>query len=154
MSNQQPRTALNSFEYSTLESPDSTEEEHSWCAINWKSGSCQTLEKSPDFQIDGLFSMKSSVFCFKVIVLEILSGKRNRLFHYTDHDFNLLGHPCQAWTLWIEGKAYEPLDPLVESSLPMLEILRCIQKYPEDSPTMSFVLLTLIIEAASNLGSI
>ena len=47
---------------------------------------------SPEYAIDGLFSMKSDVFSFGVIVLEILSGKRNRLFQHLDHDFNLLGH--------------------------------------------------------------
>ncbi|CAL5359520.1 unnamed protein product [Camellia sinensis] len=59
-----------------------------------------------------------------------------------------------AWTLWIEGKAYELLDPLVEGSFPMSEILRCIQvgllcvqKCPEDRPTMLSVFLMLITKA-------
>ncbi|KAL7188162.1 hypothetical protein ACSBR1_038096 [Camellia fascicularis] len=106
---------------------------------------------SPEYAIDGLFSMKSDVFSFGVMVLEILSGKSNRRFHHPDHDFNLLGH---AWTLWIEGKACELLDSLVEGSFSMSEVLRCIQigllcvqKCPEDRPTMSTVLLMLITEA-------
>ncbi|CAL5441345.1 unnamed protein product [Camellia sinensis] len=76
---------------------------------------------SPEYVIDGLFSIKSYVFSFGVMILEILSGKSNRRFHHPDHNFNLLGH---AWTLWIEGKACELLDPLVEGSFSMSEVLR------------------------------
>ena len=47
---------------------------------------------SPEYAIDGLFSVKSDVFSFGVIVLEILSGKKNRGFDHPDHDLNLLGH--------------------------------------------------------------
>lgn len=47
---------------------------------------------SPEYQVDGLFSVKSDVFSFGVLVLEIVSGKRNRGFYHPDHDLNLLGH--------------------------------------------------------------
>lgn len=47
---------------------------------------------SPEYIIDGLFSTKSDVFSFGVLVLEIVSGKRNRGFAHEDHHFNLLGH--------------------------------------------------------------
>ncbi|CAL5359539.1 unnamed protein product [Camellia sinensis] len=47
---------------------------------------------SPEYVIDGLFSIKSDVFSFGVMILEILSGKSNRRFHHPDHNFNLLGH--------------------------------------------------------------
>ncbi|CAL5441343.1 unnamed protein product [Camellia sinensis] len=107
---------------------------------------------SPEYTIDGLFSMKSDIFSFGVVVLEIMSGKRNRMFNHPDHDLNLLGH---AWQLWTEGKAYELLDPLMEGSFPMSKVLRCIhvgllcvQKYPEDRPSMSSVLLMLVSESA------
>ncbi|XP_050217236.1 LOW QUALITY PROTEIN: G-type lectin S-receptor-like serine/threonine-protein kinase SD1-1 [Mercurialis annua] len=33
---------------------------------------------SPEYAVDGLFSMKSDVFSFGVLVLEIVSGKKNR----------------------------------------------------------------------------
>ncbi|CAL5359528.1 unnamed protein product [Camellia sinensis] len=103
---------------------------------------------SPEYAIDGLFSMKSNVFSFRVIVLEILSAKgigcsiiQTAILTFLD-------------ILWIEGKAYELLDPLVEGSFPMSEILRCIQvgllcvqKCPEDRPTMLSVFLMLITKA-------
>lgn len=47
---------------------------------------------SPEYAIDGLFSVKSDVFSFGVIVLEIMSGKRNRGFSHRDHHHNLIGH--------------------------------------------------------------
>ncbi|WRX28354.1 Serine-threonine/tyrosine-protein kinase [Theobroma cacao] len=47
---------------------------------------------SPEYAIDGLYSIKSDVFSFGVLVLEIVSGKRNRGFSHPDHHHNLLGH--------------------------------------------------------------
>lgn len=47
---------------------------------------------SPEYAVDGLFSVKSDVFSFGVLVLEIVSGKRNRGFYDPDHHLNLLGH--------------------------------------------------------------
>ena len=46
----------------------------------------------PEYAIDGLFSVKSDVFSFGVLVLEIVCGKRNRGFYHADHHHNLLGH--------------------------------------------------------------
>ena len=47
---------------------------------------------SPEYASEGLYSTKSDVFSFGVLVLEIISGKRNRGFNNPDHDLNLLGH--------------------------------------------------------------
>ena len=47
---------------------------------------------SPEYAVDGLFSIKSDVFSFGVIVLEIVSGRKNRGFYHADHTHNLLGH--------------------------------------------------------------
>jgi len=47
---------------------------------------------SPEYAIDGLFSVKSDVFSFGVLVLEIVSGKRNWGFTHPEHELNLLGH--------------------------------------------------------------
>ena len=46
---------------------------------------------SPEYAMDGLFSVKSDVFSFGVLVLEILSGKKNRGFYFSE-ELNLLGH--------------------------------------------------------------
>ncbi|KZV27231.1 hypothetical protein F511_04684 [Dorcoceras hygrometricum] len=47
---------------------------------------------SPEYAVDGIFSIKSDVFSFGVLVLEIVSGKSNRGFSHKDHHLNLLGH--------------------------------------------------------------
>ena len=47
---------------------------------------------SPEYAIDGVYSTKSDVFSFGVLVLEIVTGKRNRGFNHPDHALNLLGH--------------------------------------------------------------
>lgn len=50
----------------------------------------------PEYAVDGLFSVKSDVFSFGVLVLEIVSGSRNRGFIHRDHRHNLLGHVSYA----------------------------------------------------------
>ena len=48
---------------------------------------------SPEYAMDGHFSTKSDVFSFGVLVLEILSGKKNRGFSNPDNLLlNLLGY--------------------------------------------------------------
>ncbi|RVX07998.1 Cysteine-rich receptor-like protein kinase 15 [Vitis vinifera] len=62
---------------------------------------------APEYAMEGMFSMKSDVFSFGVILLEIISGKRNSGFHLTGH----------AHTL----PAYEnPADRLTMSSVVVL----------------------------------
>ncbi|MED6131493.1 hypothetical protein PIB30_010246 [Stylosanthes scabra] len=107
---------------------------------------------SPEYAIDGQFSFKSDVFSFGVLLLEILSGKKNKGFLHPDHKLNLLGH---AWKLWNEGKALELMDGLLENEFPTNEAVRCIQvglscvqHHPEDRPTMSQVLVMLDSESA------
>ncbi|XP_028063440.1 G-type lectin S-receptor-like serine/threonine-protein kinase At4g27290 isoform X4 [Camellia sinensis] len=102
---------------------------------------------SPEYAINGHFSVKSDVFSFGVMVLEIVSGKKNRGFYDPDHDLNLLGH---AWKLWNEGKPIKLFDVFMEDAVPTSEVFRCIQvallcvqQHPEDRPTMSSVLLML-----------
>ena len=54
---------------------------------------------SPEYAVDGLFSVKSDVFSFGVLVLEIVNGKRNRGFAHQDHQLNLLGHVSDMFQL-------------------------------------------------------
>ncbi|GMN50974.1 hypothetical protein TIFTF001_020117 [Ficus carica] len=108
---------------------------------------------SPEYAMDGLFSVKSDVFSFGVLVLEIISGKKNKGFYYANNELNLLGH---AWNLWKERKALELVDSTVGDSYPVSEVLRCIQvgllcvqERAEDRPTMSTVVLMLSSESAT-----
>ncbi|KAL3519596.1 hypothetical protein ACH5RR_017745 [Cinchona calisaya] len=61
---------------------------------------CYPIEKStkssrymsPEYVIHGLYSTKSDVFSFGVLVLEIVTGRKNRDFCPPDDNLNLLGH--------------------------------------------------------------
>ena len=46
----------------------------------------------PEYVVHGQYSMKSDIFSFGVLVLEIISGKKNRGFANPEYDLNLLGH--------------------------------------------------------------
>ncbi|XP_058751342.1 receptor-like serine/threonine-protein kinase SD1-8 [Vicia villosa] len=107
---------------------------------------------SPEYAMDGNFSVKSDVFSFGVIVLETISGKKNKGFYYTDDDMNLLKN---AWGQWREGNALELIDSSIGDSYTKSEVLRCIhvgllcvQERAEDRPTMPLVLLMLGSENA------
>ncbi|XP_059441319.1 G-type lectin S-receptor-like serine/threonine-protein kinase At4g27290 [Corylus avellana] len=105
---------------------------------------------SPEYMVHGRYSVKSDVFSFGVLVLEILSGKKNRGFHHPDHHHNLIGH---AWKLWIEDKPMELIDEFVDNLCALSSVLRhihvgllCVQQRPEDRPNMSSVVQMLSSE--------
>lgn len=47
---------------------------------------------SPEYALDGVFSVKSDVFSFGVVVLEIIGGKRNTGFFQPEQALSLLGY--------------------------------------------------------------
>ncbi|GFZ04857.1 S-locus lectin protein kinase family protein [Actinidia rufa] len=108
---------------------------------------------SPEYAVDGTFSTKSDVFSFGVLILEMISGKRNRGFSHPDHHHSLLGH---AWLLWNEDKALDVLDPRLKDCYVESQVLRCVQvgllcvqKLPAERPTMSSVVFMLGNEEAT-----
>jgi hypothetical protein len=47
---------------------------------------------SPEYAMDGIFSVKSDVFSYGVLLLEIVSGRRNRGVYSISNNQSLLGH--------------------------------------------------------------
>ncbi|XP_026445372.1 G-type lectin S-receptor-like serine/threonine-protein kinase At1g11410 isoform X2 [Papaver somniferum] len=105
---------------------------------------------SPEYVMGGTFSEKSDVFSFGVLVLEVVSGKRNNSFYSPEQPLNLLLH---AWSLWNEGKWSEILDEDLGDLNSPFEVMKCIhigllccQNRAVDRPTMAEVELMLNYE--------
>ncbi|XP_042063968.1 G-type lectin S-receptor-like serine/threonine-protein kinase SD1-1 isoform X2 [Salvia splendens] len=105
---------------------------------------------APEYAFDGKFSMKSDVFSMGVVILEIVSGKRNRGFKCALGYQNLLE---QAWLLWKENRELELMDPCYNKSYVEWQVRRCIQvgllcvqNAAEERPMMPSVVLMLSSE--------
>ncbi|KAI3965681.1 hypothetical protein MKX01_010638 [Papaver californicum] len=103
----------------------------------------------PEYAMEGIFSVKSDVFSFGVVLLEILSGKRSNGFYLTEHAQTLFNY---AWNLWNEEKGLDFIDSFLIESPSALgeELLRClnigllcVQEDAADRPTMSSVIVML-----------
>ncbi|XP_057538243.1 uncharacterized protein LOC130815779 [Amaranthus tricolor] len=92
-----------------------------------------------EYAMEGRFSEKSDVYSLGVLLLEIVSGRRNGGIH--DGSLSLLSH---AWKLWNEDNIVSLIDPTIFDPNFKEEILRsihvgllCVQEYPEDRPCIS-----------------
>ncbi|TYH84954.1 hypothetical protein ES332_D02G232300v1 [Gossypium tomentosum] len=108
---------------------------------------------SPEYALDGFFSIKSDVFSFGVVLLETISGKRNTGFYQAEQPLSLLGY---AWKLWKEGRALDLAEQSLRQSCNAYEYIRCVnvgllcvQEDPDDRPAMSNVLFMLGSETPS-----
>ncbi|TVU32349.1 hypothetical protein EJB05_24074, partial [Eragrostis curvula] len=100
---------------------------------------------SPEYANEGDMTLKCDVFSFGVILLEVVSGRRNCA------EPSLLSH---TWKLWEERRIMDLLDPAVprpRSDPDILSELRrciqigllCVQQSPGDRPTMTAALAML-----------
>ncbi|KAJ4828226.1 hypothetical protein Tsubulata_513111 [Turnera subulata] len=107
---------------------------------------------SPEYATHGRYSTKSDVFSYGVLMLEIISGRRNNDYVDEGPAMNLISH---VWELWREGTPLDVVDPLLGQAFPTQEVLKCIQvgllcvqENPADRPTMSATLSMLGNETA------
>ncbi|KAJ7967632.1 Cysteine-rich receptor-kinase-like protein [Quillaja saponaria] len=94
----------------------------------------------PEFVHHEELSLKFDVYSFGIMLLEIVSGRRRTA------DINNADFLKYAWRLWEDNKGIEFLDETLKSSCPEPEVeqcmkvgLLCVQKNPDERPTMTYV---------------
>ncbi|KAJ0252638.1 Serine-threonine/tyrosine-protein kinase [Hirschfeldia incana] len=103
---------------------------------------------APEYAMNGKFSVKTDVFSFGVLVLEIITGKRN---NWSPEDKSSLFLLSYIWKNWREGRVLNIVDPsLIQTRGLSDEIMKCIhigllcvQEKAESRPTMASVVLML-----------
>ncbi|KAL3523591.1 hypothetical protein ACH5RR_016425 [Cinchona calisaya] len=110
-------------------------------------GTCGYM--APEYPMEKKFSEKTDVFRYGVLVLEIVSGKRNSGFW---QEGNRIGY---AWKLWKDNETMKLVDPSCFSAPFETEMQRyvhvgllCVQASSNDRPDMSTVILMLSGEIA------
>ncbi|XP_009412446.2 cysteine-rich receptor-like protein kinase 44 [Musa acuminata AAA Group] len=108
---------------------------------------------APEYAMHGHFSAKSDVFSFGVLVLEILTGRKNTGSYDSANSEDLLSY---AWERWTAGRGFEILDPVLGIQFPSSDVLKCIkvgllcvQENPVDRPKMSTVNVMLNSDSVS-----
>ncbi|KAI9110332.1 hypothetical protein K1719_018774 [Acacia pycnantha] len=95
---------------------------------------------APEYAINGAISIKIDIFSFGVLLIEILSGKKNNSRFDLDRPLNLIGY---AWQLWNEGRALELIDYAINEASSENKVERgihigllCVQDQAKDRPSM------------------
>ncbi|GJV52319.1 G-type lectin S-receptor-like serine/threonine-protein kinase [Tanacetum coccineum] len=104
---------------------------------------------SPEYAMGGVISEKSDVFSYGVMLLEIVSGKKNTAFIHQEQVYPL----AHAWKSWKEGRGKQFIDQALAKPSCLPEGLRCIhvgllcvQDLAKDRPTMTEVVYMLCSE--------
>ncbi|CAK9312162.1 unnamed protein product [Citrullus colocynthis] len=101
---------------------------------------------APEYAIHGYLSVKSDVFSFGILVLEIVSGRKNYDDRLGAQQVDLLGY---AWLLYQEGRILELADKSLtkcnvdEAAMCIQLGLLCCQASVTDRPDMNTIHLML-----------
>ncbi|KAF2533460.1 hypothetical protein F2Q70_00032958 [Brassica cretica] len=105
---------------------------------------------SPEFAMHGKFSMKTDVYSFGILILEIISGKENSYLYQIDENTTAGNLVTYVWRLWTSGSQLELVDPAMRGNYKSNEVTRCIhiallciQENPEDRPMLSTIITML-----------
>ncbi|KAL8249216.1 hypothetical protein R6Q59_006084 [Mikania micrantha] len=103
---------------------------------------------APEYAMHGQFSVKSDVFSFGILVLEMVTGQKNQYFKNRDKKEDFLSF---AWKSWKNGTTSDLIDSILkEASSSLKDIIRsihigllCVQENVNDRPTMAIIVLML-----------
>ncbi|KAL6890188.1 hypothetical protein ACP4OV_008951 [Aristida adscensionis] len=108
---------------------------------------------APEYVMRGNYSVKSDAFSFGVIVMEIITGRKNNDYYNSGQSEDLL---ATVWEHWEAGTAVETVDQSMDGSFPVGEVLKCIQigllcvqGDPAARPVMSTVVMMLGTDTAT-----
>ncbi|KAK8319099.1 hypothetical protein V6Z11_A13G216700 [Gossypium hirsutum] len=94
----------------------------------------------PEYVKKGIYSTKYDVYSFGVLLLQIISGKRNSSLYGCHENLNLLEY---AYELWKLGRGAEFFDASLDDSSSSCKLitcmqlaLLCVQENPADRPSM------------------
>ncbi|CAA7060798.1 unnamed protein product [Microthlaspi erraticum] len=101
---------------------------------------------SPEYAMDGQFSIKSDVYSFGILILEIITGNKNSTIY--EESSNLVGH---IWAQWEKAEARGIVDTLMDAeTYDVSEVMKCVhigllcvQESASDRPDMSSVVFML-----------
>ncbi|GAB2267240.1 hypothetical protein Dimus_002225 [Dionaea muscipula] len=102
---------------------------------------------APEYGRFGIISAKSDVFSFGVLLLEIVTGRKNISYGSPEHVENLLSY---VWKYWKKKRILKLIDPVLrdggvkEAMTQCIHIgLLCVAENAVDRPTMAAVGLIL-----------
>ncbi|RDX71320.1 G-type lectin S-receptor-like serine/threonine-protein kinase, partial [Mucuna pruriens] len=102
---------------------------------------------SPEYAMQGIVCEQSDVFSFGVLLLEIVSGRRNTSIYEDEESLTLIGF---AWKSWNNNNITSLVDPQIYDPRFYKDMLRCVhiglmcvQELVRDRPIMATVISML-----------
>ncbi|CAI0400866.1 unnamed protein product, partial [Linum tenue] len=103
---------------------------------------------APEYAMHGYLSVKTDVFSYGILLLEIISGRKNLDPRLGPDNADVLN---SAWTLYQGGKMSELVDPSLGNSYNTHEVemciqiaLLCCQESPDNRPDMNSIHVMLL----------